>query len=115
MLRGAAERAAEVGSLNEALSLFDRAQDLSDDERERAALLEAAGFVGYRAGDIDAVTTRYRAAHELHAAAGRTGERRRLRAKELHAACYVRAPADLLPDARELYREVHEQHDAIGR
>jgi hypothetical protein len=51
------EWGAAVGALHEALSLFERALDLTDDEHERAAIFEASGFVGYRAGDIDAATT----------------------------------------------------------
>jgi len=113
MLRVAADRAAAVGALNEAIALFDRALALTDDEREQAALLEAAGFVAYRAGDIDAATTRYRAAQELHAAAGRTRELHRLRAMELRAACYVRAAGEVLPAARELYAAVRDQRDAV--
>jgi class 3 adenylate cyclase/predicted ATPase len=114
MLRAAADRAAAVGALNEALSLFDRALELSDDEHERAVILEAAGFVGYRAGDIDAATTRYRAAQDLHAQAGRKSERRRVRAMELRAASYAHANSAVLPDARELYGQVSEQRDAVA-
>lgn len=114
MLRAAADRAAAVGTLHEALSLFDRALDLTDDEHERAAILEAGGFVGYRAGEIDAATTRYRAAQDLHAAAGRTAQRHRVRAMDLRAACYGRASDEVLPDARALYAEVGEQRDAVA-
>src|SRR3984885_672935 len=98
-LTAAAERAAAVGALNEALSLFDRAVALTDDERERAAIFEAAGFVGYRAGDIDAA---------------RAADGQRVRAKELRAAGYVHAASDVLPAARELYDEVRDQPDAVA-
>ncbi|HEY4825681.1 MAG TPA: adenylate/guanylate cyclase domain-containing protein [Solirubrobacteraceae bacterium] len=113
-LTAAAERAAAVGALNEALSLFDRAVALTDDERERAAIFEAAGFVGYRAGDIDAATARYRSAYELHAVAGRAADGQRVRAKELRAAGYVQAASDVLPAARELYYEVRDQRDPVA-
>jgi predicted ATPase len=112
-LRAAAERAAAVGALNEALSLFDRAVALTDDEPERAAILEAAGFVGYRAGDIDAATARYRSAYELHEVAGRGADGHRVRAKELRAAGYVQAASDVLPAARVLYNDVRDQRDAV--
>jgi class 3 adenylate cyclase/tetratricopeptide (TPR) repeat protein len=113
MLLAAADRAAAVGTLQEALSLFDRALGLSDNERECAEIFEAAGFVGYRAGDIATAATRYRAAQDLHAAAGRTREHLRLRAKELRAVCYVRAPAQLLPQAQDLYAELEAEPDAV--
>ena len=115
MLRAAADRAAAVGTLHEALSLFDRALDLTDDEHERAVIFEAGGFVGYRAGETDAATTRYRAAQDLHAAAGRTTERhrvwameparRRLRPPELARCC--RPPARSTP-------KLGEQRDAVA-
>jgi class 3 adenylate cyclase/tetratricopeptide (TPR) repeat protein len=113
-LRAAGERAAAVGTLNEAVAFFDRALDLTADERDRAEILAAAGFVGYRAGDIETAITRYRAAQELHAEAGRTLERHRLRALELRAACYARSSAEVLPDARALYAEVGDQLDGVG-
>ena len=103
MLQAAAERAASVGAVAEALSRFDRAAELSPDERERATILERAGFVAYRAGDMRAARDRYLAAQEIHVAAGRGRERLRVRAMELRAASYVDAPALLLPEARGVY------------
>ena len=103
MLRAAAERAASVGAVGEALSRFDQAAELSPEEPERAAILERAGFVAYRAGDTQASRDRYRAAQEIHAGAARTRERLRVRAMELRAASYVDSPAVLLPEAREVY------------
>ena len=114
MLRAAADRAAAVGALQEALSLFDRALELTDDEHERAVIFEAGGFVGYRAGETDAATTRYRAAQDLHAAAGRTTERHRVWAMELRAAGYARPTGEVLPAARALYAELGDQSDAVA-
>jgi class 3 adenylate cyclase/predicted ATPase len=113
MLQAAAERAAAVGAVGEALARFDHAAELSEGERDRAAILERAGFVAYRAGDTQAARDRYRAAQQIHAAAGRMRERIRVRAMELRAACYVESPAALLPEARELYGELGDERDAI--
>jgi class 3 adenylate cyclase/tetratricopeptide (TPR) repeat protein len=113
MLRAAAERAASVGAVSEALARFDQAAELSPGEHERAAILERAGFVAYRAGDTQAARDRYRVAQEIHAAAGRMRDRIRVRAMELRAACYVESPTALLPEARELYGELGEEADAV--
>jgi tetratricopeptide (TPR) repeat protein len=115
-LRQAAERAAAVGALAEGLALFDRALELTEDERERAAILERAGAVAHRAGDADAdaAAGRYRAAGEVHAAAGRARERLGVRAHELRALRYVRAPAELLAPLRELDASLAEEHDALS-
>ncbi len=101
-LRLAAERAAAVGALADALSLFDRAIELSDDERARAALLEAAGLVAFRAGLADPAAMRWGAAAELHAAAGRQRSSLAARTQRLRMLQYERSPNELLPQLREL-------------
>ena len=113
-LREAAERAAAVGALAEALSFFDRAAELAGDERERASILERAGAVAHRAGEAELAAERYAAAGEVHAAAGRERERLGVRAHELRALRYVRAPAELLPALRELDAALADEHDAVS-
>ncbi|MGO9973634.1 MAG: adenylate/guanylate cyclase domain-containing protein [Solirubrobacteraceae bacterium] len=114
MLGAAAERAAAVGALTEALSLFDRAAELAVDELDRATILERAGTVAFRVGDADAAHQRYIAAQEIHAAAGRERAQLRVSAHDLHALSYVRAPSELLPALRELDAALGEEHDAVS-
>ncbi|MHB8694750.1 MAG: adenylate/guanylate cyclase domain-containing protein [Solirubrobacteraceae bacterium] len=109
----AAERAAAVGALTEAVALFDRAVTLTADEAERAALFERAGAVAFRAGDADSSSQRYRSAQQLHAAAGRERERLRVRAHELRARYHVGTAAELLPALRELDAELGDERDAV--
>ena len=78
-----------------------------------AGHLVAAVEADPRASDVATATTRYRAAQDLHPAAGRTREHVRLRAKEMRAVCYARPPAQLLPQAQHLYAELGEESDAV--
>jgi class 3 adenylate cyclase len=82
-LGDAADRAAAVGSLTEALAFLDRATELEADEQGRAVLLERAGAVAHRSGDAAAAAARYHAAADAHAAAGRVGEQHAARAHDL--------------------------------
>jgi len=111
-LREAAERAAAVGSLEEAISLLDRAAELAEDEGEQAIILERAGAVGQRAGLTEAAAEHYRRAGELHAQAGRERARQAARAHELRARRYERAAAEMLPELRELDASLAGQADA---
>ncbi len=113
MLRAAAERSAAVGAVTEALSMFDKAVELEVDERAQATLLERAATVAYRSGSSDAAAERYRGAEEIHAAAGRTRERLRVRAQHLRALSLFRPPADLLPALRELDAELGDHQDSV--
>jgi class 3 adenylate cyclase/tetratricopeptide (TPR) repeat protein len=113
-LRAAAERSAAVGALADALALFDRAAELTTDEHERASVFERAGLVASRAGEGDAAAGRYRAAAELHAAAGRVREQLAARAHELRSLQYARPPAELLPQLRALDEALSGQDDHAG-
>ncbi len=79
MVCEAAERAAALGSLSEALALFDRGADLAVDPLDRAGLLERAGAVAQRASEPAAAAARYAAARVIHEDAGRTSAARRAR------------------------------------
>jgi class 3 adenylate cyclase/predicted ATPase len=113
-LGDAAERAAAVGALGEALSLFDQAAALIADEADRATVLEQAGAVAHRAGEAEAAAERYRSAGELHDTAGR--ERRALgaRAHQLRSLRYLRSPAELLGELREVDERLADQPDAAS-
>ncbi len=113
MLFDAAERAAGVAALEEALSRFDRAAELVTDEGERAAILERAGIVAYRAGESEAAAERYRAAQALHERAGRRRDCLRVRAREMGALSLVRPPSELLPTLRALYGELGGRGDRV--
>jgi class 3 adenylate cyclase/predicted ATPase len=110
-LREAAERAAAVGALEQALSFFDRAVELATAEHEQATILERAGDVAHRSGASDAAAERYRLAGGVHAAAGRERERLGVRTHELRALRYVRAPAELLGELRELDAALGDRAD----
>jgi tetratricopeptide (TPR) repeat protein len=110
-LRAAAERSAAVGALADALALFDRAAELTTDERERASVFERAGLVASRAGEADAAAVRYRAAAELHAGAGRVREQLAARAHELRSLQYARPPAELLSQLRAVDEALSDQDD----
>ena len=110
-LRAAAERSAAVGALADALALFDRAADLTTDERERANVFERAGLVASRAGEADAAAEHYRAAAELHAGAGRVREQLAARAHELRSLQYARPPAELLAELRAVDEALSDQDD----
>ena len=113
MLSAAAERAAAVGALTEALALLDRAAELTADELARATILERSGTVAFRAGEPDAAQRRYKAAQELHKAAGRERDLLRAHAQELRARSYVRSPTEVLPALRALDAALGERHDAL--
>jgi class 3 adenylate cyclase/tetratricopeptide (TPR) repeat protein len=113
MLKAAAERAAAVGALSEAVSLFDRAAEHISDERERAEILERAGAVAFRGGDAEVSSARYQDAQEIHAAAGRMRERQRVRAHELRARYHLGHAADLVPALRALDAELGDDRDAV--
>jgi class 3 adenylate cyclase/tetratricopeptide (TPR) repeat protein len=113
MLGEAAEHAAAIGALTEALALFDRAGELTVDDSQRAKLLERSGAVAFRAGDAGASSVRYRAAEEIHAAAGRERERLRVRAHGLRASYYLGTAGELLPALRELDAALGDERDAI--
>jgi class 3 adenylate cyclase/predicted ATPase len=101
-LHAAAERAAAVGALADALALFDRVIALTADEHECAALLERAGFVASHSNEADAAAKRYSAAGELHARAGRRRDALAARAHELRSLQYVRSADELLPALRKV-------------
>ena len=110
-LRAAAQRAAAVGALTDALALYDRTVQLTEDEHDRATLLEDAGLVAWRADEPDAAAQRHRAAAELHAAAGRRREELTARAQELRWLQYERSPHELLPALRELDQALAGEDD----
>jgi predicted ATPase len=112
-LREAAELAAAVGALTEALSLFDRVAELTTEQSERAAVLERAGAVAFRAGDAKASSARYRAAQEIHTRLGRQREALRVRAHELQARYHIAPAADLVSELRELDVALGDERDAI--
>ena len=69
-LRGAAERAASLGSHGSALGYFEKALTVTTDSAERTALWEAAATAAFRAARFD-VSERYgRLALDAHRAAG---------------------------------------------
>ena len=110
-LRAAAERAAGVGALTDALALYDRTAELTEDEHERAILLEDAGLVAWRADEAEAAAQRYRTAAQLHADAGRRREELTARAQELRWLQYERSPHELLPALRELDQALGGEDD----
>ncbi len=110
-LRAAARRAAAVGALADALALYDRTIDLTEDEHERASLLEDAGLVAWRADEPETAAQRYRTAAELHAAAGRRREELTARAQALRWLQYERSPHELLPALRELDQALAGEDD----
>jgi class 3 adenylate cyclase/tetratricopeptide (TPR) repeat protein len=113
-MRAAAERAASVAALAESLALFDRALVLTDDERDRAGLLERAGSVAHRAGAGQDAADRYGAAARLHVAAGRTRDGLRARAHELRSLRHLRDPAELLGAQREIDAAAAAESDDVA-
>jgi class 3 adenylate cyclase/predicted ATPase len=109
----AAERAAAVGALTEALSQFDRAAELTTDEDERAEILERAGAVAFRAGNAEESSARYRAAREIHAAAGRHRQALRVRVRELQARYHIDSAAELVSELRSLDAELGDERDPV--
>jgi tetratricopeptide (TPR) repeat protein len=76
----AGERAESLGAAAEAKRYLGQAADLSDDPRERAALLDRAGWLAYHAADLDGAARMlgesvelYEAEGEIHAAARVSG------------------------------------------
>jgi predicted ATPase len=113
-LQQAAERAAAVGAIEEALLLFDRAVELTEAEAERAAILERAAVLAQRSGRAAEAASRFGAAASLHAAAGRDRAHVRARAGELQSVAYDRPPAELLPQLRELQEALGDARDATA-
>ncbi|MEA2630764.1 MAG: hypothetical protein QOE66_983, partial [Chloroflexota bacterium] len=66
-LRGAGERAAALGSHDQALSFFEQAVDVTADEAERAEMRERAGESALRAGRYEEAERNLRAATASHA------------------------------------------------
>ena len=114
MLRDAADRAASVGSLEEAVALLDRAAELTEEERTRALVLERAGQVAQQAANGELAAERYRAAGALHGAAGRERERLTARAHELRALRYQRDLGGILDELRALDAALAGERDAAG-
>jgi class 3 adenylate cyclase/predicted ATPase len=114
-LQQAAERAAGVGALDQALSAFDRAAELTLAEAEQAAIYERAGLVANRFGNAsEQAAERFRRAGELHAAAGRERQRLGARAHELRAIRYVHSPSEMLPELRELEAALSGVQDSVS-
>jgi len=113
-MQQAAERAAAVGAIEEALSLFDRAAELVGDEAERAAILERAAVLAQRSALAAEAASRFGAAASLYGAAGHDRARVRARAGELQSLAYERAPSELLPQLHELREAVGDVRDATA-
>jgi class 3 adenylate cyclase/predicted ATPase len=113
-MQQAAERAAAVGAIEEALSLFDRAAELVGDEAERAAILERAAVLAQRSALSAEAASRFGAAALLHEVSGHDRARVRARAGELQSLAYERAPSELLPQLRELREAVGDVRDATA-
>jgi len=69
-LRGAADRAINLGSLGQAVAFLDQARDVTRDEAELAELLERAGSAASQAGLGEVAEDRLRKAVELRRALG---------------------------------------------
>jgi tetratricopeptide (TPR) repeat protein len=69
-LRGAAARAAGLGSHDQALTFLEQALEITSEEAERASLLERAGYSASHAGHHDQGESHYRRAIELYGAMG---------------------------------------------
>jgi class 3 adenylate cyclase/predicted ATPase len=113
-LDDAAQRAAAVASLAEALEFYDRAIELEERELERTGLMEQAGAVAIRAGNGPVAADRYRQAGEAHAAAGRERPRLGARIHELRALRYIRSPAEILTPLREVDAALRGERDAVA-
>jgi class 3 adenylate cyclase/predicted ATPase len=108
----AARRAANVGALREAVTLFARAAEIEPDERHKADyLVEGAGWAEH-SGDRGVAADHYAKARALHEAAGRTREALALRARELYAYRWTRPAAELIEPLRGVYDALRGTHDA---
>ncbi|HEY2004957.1 MAG TPA: AAA family ATPase, partial [Solirubrobacteraceae bacterium] len=109
----AAQRADEVGALNEAIALFARAAEIESDERRRADHLVRAARAAERYGNQEAVAAgHYAAARELHERAGRRREALRLRAREVYVYQWSRPASALTEPLREVYEALRGEPDA---
>ncbi|HEV3389317.1 MAG TPA: adenylate/guanylate cyclase domain-containing protein [Solirubrobacteraceae bacterium] len=108
----AAQRAANVGALREAVTLFERAAEIEPDERRRADhLVEGAGWAEHY-GDRALAADHYGRARALHEAAGRAREALALRARELYAYRWTRPAAELIEPLRAVYDALRGTKDA---
>jgi class 3 adenylate cyclase/tetratricopeptide (TPR) repeat protein len=98
----AAERAVDVGSIEEALVHLDRARECSDDPEASLALLAQSAAVAWRGGLGPESAQRWATVRDAHAAAGRTREALLASLNHLRTGRYVGPPADLLPGLREI-------------
>lgn len=109
----AAQRADEVGALNEAIALFARAAEIENDERRRADHLVRAARAAERYGNQETVAAgHYAAARELHERAGRRREALRLRAREVYVYQWSRPASALTGPLREVYEALQGEPDA---
>ncbi|HEV3123129.1 MAG TPA: adenylate/guanylate cyclase domain-containing protein [Candidatus Dormibacteraeota bacterium] len=81
MLVRAGQRAASLGASEEALRDFMRAADLAEDGVQRAGLLESAGLMASRTGDVDQSIPMYEEAIALLGAAGESHAAARITAR----------------------------------
>jgi class 3 adenylate cyclase/tetratricopeptide (TPR) repeat protein len=105
----AARRAASVGALREAISLFDRAAEIEPDDRRRAEHLIEAARCAEHDGDQVAAAEHYAQARALYEAAGGGREALALRARELYVYRNTRPAAELV----DPLRAVHDALDEI--
>ena len=104
---GAAQRAASVGALHEAIALFDRAAEIEPDEGRRANHLVEAARCAEHERDQATAAEHYAKARELQAEAGREREALALRARELYVYRWTRPATELVSPLREV-------HDGLG-
>ncbi len=107
----AARRAASIGSLREAETMFERAVEIDEDEQARASHLVEAARCAEHYGDQAAAARHYAAARELHEASGRPREALALRARELYAYRWTRPAAELIEPLRTLHESLDEVPD----
>jgi class 3 adenylate cyclase/tetratricopeptide (TPR) repeat protein len=112
MMLEAARRAADVGALSEAVSLFERAAEIEPEEQRRAEHLVDAARCAERRGDQEAVAAEhYAAARAVHEQAGRSREALSLRARELYVYRWTRPATQLIEPLRVVYDALGDVHD----
>jgi class 3 adenylate cyclase/tetratricopeptide (TPR) repeat protein len=99
----AARRAASVGGLREAVTMFDQAAEIEPDERSRAEHLVDAARCADHDGDQAVAAEHYANARGLHEAAGRVREALALQARELYAYRWTRPAAELIEPLRGVH------------
>jgi class 3 adenylate cyclase/tetratricopeptide (TPR) repeat protein len=116
-LRAAAERAAALGSLDQAVQLLRQALEVAPDDTERATILERAGDLATSAGRHEAAEELLVRAGELYAATGDRSAAARVvarRAQALSGSRRFEAGLALTSEAVERYADLGEDAGRVA-